>query len=567
MNHRSEPSLWNLPANPLFRRYAAARLRIVRLIVWVILSQVITGFLWALAVLIYLISMNPAQISFELGTPAFDSLLEEHGQIAFLIGWMMVLIVQGVIVIMKGTFSVATGAARESNEGMMDGIHLTPLSTSRKIVGQLLGLPILENLIAIQLLPWVGLSAVLGGLPLEMIGKVYLLFASSALFHHAIGLVAGTIIRQKILAGTLAQLCVILLHFVLPTFGKFGIGVISHLGVEPAIYHTIVRAVPSVTKPEFFQSNEELSSTVSFFRWEFLIPGYHWVITISALAILVVILARRWNDRRSLLLGKVGVAVSVCWILTLTCGELLPKFEGGNIPVEFAGRVPGEVGQMWVLGFGMMLGILNLVFVSLLVPSREARIRVENERWWGDGRDALPWVLGISLMSIVAWCLLIRAMNSGDFGSMPLEFTDVFVLSCSIMIPAVSWYAFVLWQGWKRALCIGFIVGVLPLMISILGALVSASPDGWPKWFGGASLLVMPGYAAAWRMPSMTNLHFGSVFLTSALCYTVATVFISRSARLLAQPRRFLTPFAECPPLEDGVPDRMHTNTNEHTKK
>jgi hypothetical protein len=547
MNDSTTPSLWNLPANPVFQRYAASRLRPIRLAVWVVLSHLITGFFWAVTLLIYLNVQRTSESLPDLKTLELKALFDLNRETACVFGWLVVLTVQGAIVIWKGTFSVATGVAREANEGMMESIDLTPLSPAHKAIGQLLGLPLLETLVAVSLIPWAILSAYLGGLSPVMMGKVYLLFATSTLFHHAIGLVAGTLIRQKILAGTFSQLCILLLHIVLPLLGGLGVGVISHLGMESAILVLITQATPSVH--EYFQSSNLALATVQFFGWEIGLAGYNWLITASSLGILLFVLLRRWHDRESLLLGKIGTVFVAGWILTISCGEIIPSLP--DLVNSATNLKAGAISENFKLNFkqdplgticwfGIVIGILNLILVSLLIPSLSRRLTAAKERWWEDGREALPWVLGISMMSVAAWFLVIHSIRQiNASGLANFDIVTGIRLSFSIIIPAVTWYLLVLWQGWKKALGIGFLVGVLPLMVVILGTLVSSSTSGWPKWVAATSILVMPGYASSHCvLPAPgSDSDTSSAFLISASMHMAVAIFMFHSARRMLRLR------------------------------
>jgi hypothetical protein len=268
------------------------------------------------------------------------------------------------------------------------------------------------------------------------------------------------------------------------------------------------------------------SSTVEFFGWEFGVAGYHWLITASSLAILLWILLRRWHDRDSLLLGKIGTTLAAGWILIFTCGELIPRLT--------------HLSSAMTYGFGIVMGILNLIFISLLIPSMPRRLTARKEPWWGDGREALPWVFGISLMSISAWLLLIHSARENDVSnSPPFDAATYLYLACSIFIPSITWYSLVLWQGWQKALRIGFIFGMLPLMVAIIGLLVYASPDGWPKWLLAMSGLVMPGLAFTDRLlPKLGNdFNVSYPLIISASLHAVAAICMFYSAHRMLRSR------------------------------
>lgn len=543
------PSLWNLPANPVFRRHAVSRLRPWRVAVWLVITQVVTAFVWIVMVLGYLHSQSRGALEIDFASPAFQRLLEKHGSNAFLCGWLAVLVIQGILVVLKGTFSVATGVAREANEGMIESQRLAPLPTGHKVVGQLLGLPLLDNLLALLLIPWAIASAWLGGLSPAMMGKVYLIFATSALFHHAVGLVAGTLIRQKILAGTISQVLVILLHFALPFFGGFGIGLISHLGMETAILYEIASATPQMLEPRGFMPPEVIPPPVDFFRWEIAVSGYHWIITVTGLAAILVMLARRWNDQDSQLLGKAGTTVLAIWMLVLTCGELLPGFARGeglsevfdsDNPRLAMRRASANViplfGLLWMAGFTLVLGLINLLLTATLVPSPEARSRsrhLARVPWWSDGRSAVPWVVVLSLLFAVAWCVVVGTLlrETPAMRGVMLETTDMGWIAASLVVPALAAHSLVLWRGWKVALFAGFTCWVVPLMIACVGVLMSVDPDGWPKWVAGVSGLVLPGYGALGEVGNLPWVNCRPVFHASLTLHALATAFFLFKAR------------------------------------
>ena len=549
MNVPDFPSLWNLVANPVFRRHAVSRLRPWRFVVWLIVTQVITGFVWSVSVLVYLQVACEGRVEMDLRSAAFKRLLEEHGTNAFLSGWFSVLIIQGILVVLKGTFSVATGVAREANEGMIDSERLSPLSTGHKVIGQLLGLPLLENVLALLLIPWAAASAWYGGLSPAMMGKVYLIFATSALLHHAVGLVAGTLIKQKILAGTISQVIVILMHFILPFSGGFGIGLISHLGMESAILYEIITATPQVLEPKGFCPPDLIPPPVDFFRWEIAVSGYHWIITVTGLAAMLTMLVRRWNDQDSQLLGKIGTALLAAWMLVLTCGELIPGFSRGHglydlidignprlaMSRALSNGIPAA-GVMWIAGFAFVLGLINLLLTSTLVPTPEARARCRHlvrAPWWNDGRSSLPWVVLLSMLAAVAWSVVVRTFiqKTPALQTIEFELPEMLWVTVSLVVPALAAHALVLWRGWKVALFAGFSLWVVPIMIAVVGVLMSAPRDGWPIWVAGMSGLVMPAYASFGEVVGLSMTSFRGVFQASLVLHTIAGVVFLLKAR------------------------------------
>lgn len=549
MNTAGYPSLWNLAGNPVFRRHAVAVLRPLRLGLWVLVTQVFAAFFWGGTVLLYLQTRSELPQMMEFGSPDFTKAMEDHGESAFLSAWLVILVIQGLLVVVKGTFSVATGVAREANEGMIEAERLSPLPTGHKVTGQLFGLPLLEVVLALLLLPWAALSAWFGGLSPAMIGKVYLIFATSAVFHHAVGLVAGTLIRQKILAGTLSQVLILLLHFILPSLGGLGIGLISHLGTEAAIVHEVVAAMPHLAGPDGWIETGLARDAVSFYQWDVAVSGYHWLITLSALAALVLMLFRHWEDPKSQWLGKVGTLVLTLWILLLTCGELLPPFWRGEGLADSAAAFDLKLKSgylfggnslvgisVWISGFAVVLGLCNLLLTGALVPSVEARKRVKHRGgapWWSDGRSAVPWVILLSLLTAAAWSWVTGVLlgETPDLGGIRVSLPDALWVAASMLVPALACHGVALWKGWKVALSGVFLFWLVPPMMAGIGMLASANPTGWPVWLAGLSGPVLPGYAALGKVAENGVIACSGVLQVSLLAHMLVALVCLVKAR------------------------------------
>lgn len=535
---------------PVLKRYAVTRLRPWKFFGFLVVVQVVVGFSWLISGMIYLNAMNPTGLGLQIGTEGFRRVFAEHGANACVVAWLVLLLFQGLIVMMKGTLSVATGIAREAHEGVIEAMRLTPMSLSKKVFGQLLGLPIFENLLGLSLMPYAVVGAWLGGIPMVLVVKVYLLFWTSAMFHQGLGLVAGTVIQQKVLAGAISQVFVVMLHLVLPMLGVFGIGALAHFGIEAAILDQMARLQPSMIGygkilPESYQYQH-----VQFFRWAFALPGYHWMIVTSGVLAVVVVLVRRWRDAESQLFGKLGSVLVMGWILLLSCGELLPMLESGRLPgsrfasvLRVEGMGPVDVqrmaGVVGLMGFGVILSALNLWMISSIVPSALARCRKSALGRLGDGRDAFLWVgvLSIAVGGVCAW--VTKAFEQGQqvmAKGLEWGWTDGLIL-LSVLLPALVWYQWLLRKGLRVALLTGFLLWIVPVMAAVIGMMFHVDPGTWPKWLAGVSGLLAPGYAiCVWGNPLMPN-HAQDVLHVHLAVYGVLAIAL-RVASLRQVSRR-----------------------------
>lgn len=497
------PPWWQVWSNPIVRRYATARLRLLRLAAWSLVVQPLAAFLW---LVVYFSTKHTV-------TPAH----------AALNAWTPILILQGLLWLVKGTFSVAVGIAREGAEGLSDTQRLTPLGPWHKVLGYLCGLPILETVLVASLLPWTVVSVVLGHVPPTVVFRVHLLLATSAVLHHSIGLVAGTVIRQKIVAGTVSQVLVILLHFVVPLFSRFGLGPLGHLGVERAIASELlalqdVRIRTAVAQP---------LSRARFFDYEVTATGYAWVIMAVLGLFLLQILRRRWQRADSHLFSKPLALAFSAWIIVMTLGETFPLLRDGTLfdlgnrlvtrgthgrnvaigETAMSALTQGLIPVGWAGAFGGVALLSAMILAAIITPTLERHLRARRAArngaahrppWTSDAASAVWWTAALGLLALAGWVALVEqlfdtpllhlAMRPGAW--LPIN------LGLGLMIPLLTWAILLEWRGIKAA-CLGaFVLWIIPVMVSVVGLLSgSTTLEGWPRWWLALSGLTLPFYS------------------------------------------------------------------------
>jgi hypothetical protein len=492
MNSPATPALWKIWLNPIVRRYATARLRLAPVLGWGIPIQAVGAFLW-LVTFLYLHKYGGQKI-----------------QEAAAAAWTPILILQGILWIMKGTFSVALGIAREGAEGLTDAQRLTPLSAWHKVAGYLFGLPILETALVASLLPWTAASVILGKIPIIIVFRVHLLLITSAILHHAIGLVTGTVIRQKIVAGTVSQLLVIFLHLIVPIFARLGAGPLGHLGVESAITAEL--------RPLFERHAAESPATVQFFQWDLSLTGYQWVVMSVLLSFLLLILWRRWKRADAHLFSKPLALAFFAWIVVMSLGELNPLIQNGTlfepgkrmsqIIKTPAGSITPEAAQevmavIWAGVVGCVALAAAMLVAAIITPTLEQHWRAlraarnqesEGLRWTSDSRSALPWTLGLGLIAVAGWYELVKQVLDTPILSFVFRPDPAMlsILGAGLLLPLIAWGLLLEWRGMKAAMGGAFVFWMIPLMISVVAGLSGASLTGWPKWLMAFSGFTLP---------------------------------------------------------------------------
>ncbi len=505
----NQPPLWQLWRNPIVRRYATARLRMGALLGWSLPVQAIGAFLW---------------LAFYLGSTKYGHIDARH---AATIAWIPILILQGILWIMKGTFGVAVGIARESVEGLSDAQRLTPLTPWHKVIGYLFGLPILETFLVASLLPWAITSIVIGKIPLLVAFRIYLLLATAATLHHAIGLVTGTVIRQKIVAGTVSQLLVIVLHFIIPFFSQLGAGPLGHLGVETSMWGELEPFLP-VTK-------NVVPETVRFFQLNLALTGYQWVVMVMLLGFLLMILWRRWKNAEAHLFSKPLALVFFGWIGLMSLGEITPMirsgtlFQNAKLPRGFTplGNPLSEelthklLMVVWAGAVGVVAFIATMLIAAIITPTLDqywcalrAQENIKSRRipWTRDAHSALSWSLIIGIIGTGGWYYLVREVMATRYLSMvlhPIPSMPV-ILATGLILPLIAWTLLLEWRGMKVAFAGAFIFWVLPLMVVTIAILSGTAFSGWPKW-----LLALSGFALPFL--SLTQATHGPAAVTELL--------------------------------------------------
>jgi hypothetical protein len=172
------PPIWKIWANPLVRRYAQSRLRMVDFGVRALLVLLIAGFIFsAIRGGGHRTNVDPIDLA--------------------RIPLIPLLFLQGFILFVFATGQVAGGMTSEADEGVLDYQRLAPMTPLAKVVGYLFGLPIREWALFAMTLPLSFYSLWKGQVPLMVGVQLYGVFIVAGILHHLTGLVAGTVIRNR----------------------------------------------------------------------------------------------------------------------------------------------------------------------------------------------------------------------------------------------------------------------------------------------------------------------------------------------------------------------------------
>jgi len=400
---------WRIWTNPIFRRYCRSRLRARSLSMWLLITLIITSFLYFMSTSIgmYRNEMDPID--------------------AVRLAFIPILVLQGLILFLLGTAQSAAGITAEADEGVIDYQRLVPMTPLSKVMGYLFGLPIREYVMFLSTLPFTAWMIWRGEIEFLVWLPLYTVFLTTAWLYHLTGLVAGTVVKNRRWAFLVSMGIVFCLYTIVPQIAKFGLVFFKYLTVTP----TFMESLPHITDRTTGAVTEavmNLIPSVKFFNLNFP-ESVFTVFTQSGLILtFIVLLCRHWKRKESLLLGKVWALGVFIWIQILLLGNALPSIDPGTL---FPSR---EVSRMvrlsdWVAQsseavamsgmYGLVTLILMFVLTNIITPSLHKQLQGWR-RSVKQGRTTLPFreeassafafVFLMAVTGAVGWSIFTRGL-------------------------------------------------------------------------------------------------------------------------------------------------------------
>ena len=528
------PPFWAPWSNPIFHRYRRSKLRLSRLIPWSLLVLVLATFAFVIPFSIVYFHIAAGDM-----------------KIASRVAIIPILVLQGALLMLKGTFSVAAGITQEATEGVWDYQRLSPMTPLAKIVGYLFGLPIREYILVGLLFPFVIFATIKGEIPLASVLRVYSVFFSVSLLYHMAGFLAGVIVKRKILAGVLTQILVISLNLILPIMGNVGFAVFQYLTVYPVVFEQFIYLYP--------EYKEQLPDPLAlFYDWKFRPAPFSIIAQQGIVAVFTVIVHRRMRDPANHLLGKHFAVATFGGLMVVLLGSVLPLIEDGMIFITQAiqqmqwdtriiDKVPPEDGLAASGAFGL-IGLIAAAATALIItPTVDnyrkgvRRARKHGQRFQpinGDSAIGGWHMLVVVIAGAIAWSIFTRAV----FESELIRLDD--------LAPSYRWwnaFAFALpllagqlvleAMGKKGFLMWAFFTWLVPILTCAVLCIISEDFATPSIYVGSISGIAMCFYAAQEAFPVTydnygTHLHAGLitglVFQALAIGFFGAAVYFQK---------------------------------------
>ena len=484
--------------NPIFRRYVRARLRPQALMVALLITVILAGFLY---------------FSFRTGFRYRGQMEVADAERATLIP---LLVLQALILFFLGTGNVAGGITAEADEGTLDYQRLSPLTPLTKVLGYLLGLPIREWCMFAATLPFTAWALWKGEVAASAWVPIYLGLLSSALLYHLTGLVMGTVVKNRRWAFLFSIIVILLLYTVIPQAAKFGLVYFKYLTIWPVVDENIANLMPG-EMGGMMRFAKSMEPDVRFFGLHFSEATFTLFSQSVLILTFVVMLWRRWRQSDSHLLGKAWAFGLFVWMQLMLLGNALPLIEPGLLfpSRQFNRRFlrdanwePGVIEAVSMIAlYGMVTLLLLVVLTFIITPTVERQTRgLRRGRKLGWKRiprlsDPASSTMMVALMAVagaVGWTIFAQQlMGSHWFAGHHLAGYAGATFALILLGAGLASQAILEgWGGQKFFLAVIF-AAVLPVMAGgIIGSVGDRSLTP-ATWLAGVSPVSAPAYAAA----------------------------------------------------------------------
>ncbi len=496
---KTKSTLWKPWQNPVFNRFRRSRLRIRKSIFWFLLTFIVTTFVVSLTYIIMTKSgsANPQEAARNLFLP--------------------LLIIQGVILLMKGTGSVSAGIIQDKIDQTLDYQKLTPLPPLSNIAGYLFGLPILEYAMFALTLPHLLFIIIVGHISLDVVLGVYLVFFSTAILYHMTGFAAGMVMKRWIWGYLLSFFMVGMINVILPLFvSQIGLKFFQYLSIWPTISQKLLPLYMNVLEIQNIQ-NPFLAAggDVPFFWWKFTPFAFTMMIQVMLSSTFIVMVRRKWMDANRHALGK-GYALAIMggFILVLI-GNIWPILNRDYLPFQLFGvsnleEIEQPVAIALPLIFSYMMWLLAFLLIGIVVPShssvmrgvRRARRRgLKHAKAWEDDSGNIGFTGLFAVIALVGYGVMyFISQNAGYFDF--LKEAGVLHWQLPLVLGLVIFNTVLLVQylELKSTVLVVLLQWFLPVLVAIISAAARSNVGYFESCLASVSpiaLLAMSGLSPA----------------------------------------------------------------------
>jgi hypothetical protein len=523
--------LINVWDNPVFHRFRRSQLRAKRAIFWYLATLIITTFVISLT---YIIQTNSFDMSEEAAA---------RNQ------WISLLVIQGLIVLLKGTGRTSAGPIQDKIDETLDYQRLTPVTPLRNLIGYLFGLPILEYTMFALTLPHLAFVVMKGNIPLGTVFSVYLVFFVCAIFYHMTAIAVGMVMKRWIWGYLLSIFSVAFLNLFLPTLAsQLGLKFLQYLSIFPVIGQKVMplmvlrNNLPQPPGPPFapgpgrpggadFGSPQQdfpflsFADPVPFFDWMISPFWFTLMLQLGLIVTFTSMAVRRWQKANRHSLSKPYALGMLAVFIVLVIGNLWPAITGEYLPFALFGtRDLNQLGEVIAIGLPLVYSIavwLLCIFLYFnVVPTHQDYVRGVRRarklermkaRPWEDDSASLAFMSLFAVVSLLGYWAIYGTMMDAGFMAF-LDGADYAHWRLPLVLAMVLIYSLLLLQVFESrgVVLSALVLWLLPILVAIVSAaaiedvtrfqtviaslsplatvlMTGILPSGWAAGFGAES--------------------------------------------------------------------------------
>lgn len=480
--------------NPVFRRFCRSQLRLRKSIFWYLLTLIVTTFVVAITYIVQTHSgRSPGDAARSL--------------------WIPILIIQGVVLMVKGTGDVSAGLIQDKIDETLDYQRLTPMSPLRKLWGYLFGLPVQEYVLFALTLPHLAFVIVVGDVPLTAVVSVYAVFFSCVVLYSLIGIAAGLVMRRWIWGYLLSIALVLFVNAALPAFiSQFGLSFFRYLSIWPVVGQKLL---PVVVSP---QALERLVESVPYFAQATTVPFFDWSLSAFAFTLLLqgalivtflVVAVRRMQSASRHLLSKPYALALLAAFIVVFIGNLWPAISGRSLPFALFGNVDYEdvkdaIGIALPLIYASAVWTLCILLFAIVLPSHQEYMRgirralrpgAAPTRAWHDDAGGVTFASLFVAIALVGFWFLFHALTLSGARDAQSGMT-AWHLPVAFGLVLIETLLLLQVVGVRRSVLVVLLLWLLPLLVAIVWIAAAQEATAWQTTLAALSpvaLIVMTG--------------------------------------------------------------------------
>jgi hypothetical protein len=461
-------SLENILYNPLFIMRARMRLRWRHLIGWGVVVLSFSAFIF----LMFYLNSKERGLSVELAAKSC---------------FIPLMVIQGIILMLLGTGSVASGMALERDHGTIDYQRVTPMHPANKIIGCLFGMPIREYVLFALTLPFTMLSVWLGNIPMAKVLLLYVVFFSTTWLYHLLGMVSGMLTTKPRRASWLAQAIVIMLYLFMPTLAEFGFTFLGFLTILPSAYGLIVSEVSQIHKgatSAYTMDTLHRWQDIYFFGYH-IHPTVYTLLLQSALIITCfIVVYRKWHREENHVFSKTYAIIFFAGFQFFLVGGLWPFLSGiksfKEIGKQFLRMEAVNYSLILLYLYFLLTALVVYMLIYLITPSafdylrglrRKKKFAQKYIPLWRDESSSLLHSIVFVLLGSGTYAILLWLIHSN--GSFWQKIPPIYAMLAAPLILAPSILAV---QGFRETfgkrgfLFLLFLLWIIPGFVAVIAS-------------------------------------------------------------------------------------------------